>query len=262
MTASLSTERLTELVSRWPVLFVLGTELGTWARAAIPDAPPAVIVRRDGATLTVAADPGHALLRGHGVAFLLADGADLRDADPHGFMEAARGLLNPGGRLCMVARNGDLGDMAQIARQYFNTCITFGLPGVLGVVALDVIDTCSAASVGWSTVHGLGLFANRDLAAQSMLLELDGQVVPLDEISFERVTAAEWNAIEAHALLVRYHPTKYGFINHGRTPNAVVDTPGRRVVTLEAIRAGTEILLDYRREPLPPEYHARPRPYL
>jgi len=250
--------RLGDLVSRWPVFFVVGDAARHVAREAMPDAPPSVALRFGGGELEPVGGPGPALLRGRGVPFLLVDAGALSGD----LLAAARRVLAPGGRLGAVGPAGDVDAALERARRSFGAALPFEVSGIRGLVAFDLIDTCPAGRPGWSARHGLGLFAARDVAAGETLMRLDGQVVPLDRVPFERVASVEWNAIQGHALLVRYHPTDYGLINHSRTPNAEVRTAERRVATVEPVREGTEITLDYRREPLPPEYLAHPPAYL
>ncbi len=119
---------------------------------------------------------------------------------------------------------------------------------------IDLVDNCEYGTVRASSIHGLGLFANQPIETGTVLIQLDGQRLPLDEIPYSRVQSIEWNAVEGRCLLVRSHPTKYGFINHSRQPNAVVDTRNRQVIASCFVPAGQEILLDYRQEPLPTEY--------
>ena len=127
-----------------------------------------------------------------------------------------------------------------------------------------VVDNIPDTEIRPSTVHGNGLFALRDFAAGEVIATLDGQVVNWP--SYERIKSMlpygddnddlfmEWNALSADTLLIRPFRTKYSFINHGRVPNIQrIDGP-LRLVTTTAIAAHTELFIDYRDEPLSPEY--------
>jgi len=70
----------------------------------------------------------------------------------------------------------------------------------------------------------------------------------------------EWNALTPDVLLVRPLRTKYSFINHSRVPNCkIVNVANRlQVRTMADIPCSEELTLDYRLEPLPPEYESGP----
>lgn len=127
-----------------------------------------------------------------------------------------------------------------------------------------VVDNLPGTLVQPSSLHGNGLFAARDLAEGEVLGTLDGQVV--DWATFADMQRArpfgvagdelftEWNALAQDTLLVRPFRTKYGFINHSRTPNTELVRDPLRVVVIRAVSVGGELTLDYRSEPLRPEY--------
>ncbi len=128
-----------------------------------------------------------------------------------------------------------------------------------------VIDNITVGRIGPSAVHGRGLFATDDLVEGQILGVLDGQVMDWD--FYDELVAArnldrvlteaffmEWNALSPTTLLVRPFRTKYSFINHSRTPNLTLVPHPLRVVAKRAIKAGEELLLDYREEPLRKEY--------
>jgi len=128
------------------------------------------------------------------------------------------------------------------------------------------IDNLRDTYVERSAVHGFGLHAGRALAAGERLGVLDGQLV--DRSSFERMVSRqpfsgygrylfeEWNAISADRLLVRPLRSKYGFINHSRTPNLQITRHASSlcVDVLADVGADEELFLDYRAEPLGEEY--------
>ncbi len=127
-----------------------------------------------------------------------------------------------------------------------------------------VVDNMPDAKIGTSRIHGNGLHAARALPAGKILGWLDGQLV--DWATYEKVRVAsmcgeggddlfmEWNAISTDTLLVRPFRTKYSFINHSREPNLVLRHDPLRVVVAHELVADEELTLDYRREPLRPDY--------
>ena len=101
-----------------------------------------------------------------------------------------------------------------------------------------------------SEVHGFGVFANINIDKQETLFNLSGQIVNkeiIDKLNFY----GEWNAIKHNKFLVRKNRTTYGFINHSKTPNCYLDQNLMCLISLKKIYKGEEILLDYRKEPLP-----------
>lgn len=128
-----------------------------------------------------------------------------------------------------------------------------------------VIDNIRSGRIAPSPTHGNGLFAVRPISAGEILGVLDGQVMNWD--AYDQLVAhlndtmtrspelfLEWNCLSPDTLLVRPFRTKYSFINHSRTPNVALAPFPLRVVALRDIAAGEEYLLDYRQEPLRPEY--------
>lgn len=117
----------------------------------------------------------------------------------------------------------------------------------------DVLDNLKFTHIDKSPIHGNGLFASQPIAAGIVLGQLDGQVVPWLLHQKYRL-AFEWNALDEATLLVRPYRTKYSFINHARQPNLMLRGWPLQVVARHDIAEGAELTLDYRDEPLPPEY--------
>lgn len=115
------------------------------------------------------------------------------------------------------------------------------------------IDNIDGTEIKDSMIHGRGLFATQTIAAGTVLCLLDGQRVPFN-VYVKNERAFEWNALEGDVLIVRPYRTKYGFINHSRTPNTCVAYNPLRVESLAVIHENQEITLDYRKEPLPKKY--------
>lgn len=143
-------------------------------------------------------------------------------------------------------------------------------PAVLRAIQLPgsslrfIVDNLPGTVIQPSRIHGNGLFAARDFATDTVLGTLDGQIV--DWASFEAAERGnaygehasdlfmEWNALSDDTLLIRPFRTKYGFINHSRTPNIRLVHDPLRVVAVRDTAAGEELTLDYRCEPLRADY--------
>jgi len=123
-----------------------------------------------------------------------------------------------------------------------------------------------------SSVHGFGLFAIQTIPQGQVLAVLDGQIMSFDEYELLRVNLGrglgrlrlhffmEWNALDGDRLLVRPLRTAYSYINHSTNPNIEAEIM-ERSVTIRAIRQiepDQELLLDYRKEPLPRGYFENP----
>ena len=124
----------------------------------------------------------------------------------------------------------------------------------------DVIDNIPKGAIRKSLVHGFGLFAKERIEDSECLGYLDGQRVNWDlydarmKEQGESDLFVEWNALSEDTLLVRPFRTKYSYINHARTPNAVILNDPMRVVALRVIEQDEEIFLDYRKEQLRKDY--------
>ena len=121
-------------------------------------------------------------------------------------------------------------------------------------VPAGVINNILRTHISQSTIHGHGLFASEGFFTDEQLCLLDGQRVPWSVYSRREGFSGEWNAISGDVLVIRPFRTRYYYINHSRSPNLQVLEDPLRVVALRDIAAGDELLLDYRREPLPEEY--------
>ena len=127
-----------------------------------------------------------------------------------------------------------------------------------------IVDNIPDTEIRPSAIHGHGLFTTRPFQAGELLATLDGQVINWQSYDQIRSTLPygddnndlfmEWNALSPDTLLIRPFRTKYSFINHGRSANVQrIDAPLRLVTTM-AIPAQTELLIDYRNEPLSADY--------
>ena len=121
-------------------------------------------------------------------------------------------------------------------------------------IPADVLNNIPNTTISKSTIHGFGLFADSDLEEGREICQLDGQRIPWTVYSKKKGFAGEWNATTGDILVVRPFRTKYFYINHNRKSNLRVLENPLRIVTLQAIHTGEELLLDYRNEPLPKEY--------
>lgn len=119
-----------------------------------------------------------------------------------------------------------------------------------------IINNIVKAEIAPSNLHGFGLFASTKLKASEILTILDGQLVPWEYIK-KGCENSEWNAISKEQALYRPFKTKYYFINHSRSPNLHIKTNQLgflEIQVLNDLNIGEELLLDYRKEPLPEWY--------
>ena len=117
----------------------------------------------------------------------------------------------------------------------------------------DFLQTIPDARRGPSPLQGLGMFSSRPRAAGELVCVLDGQVVDSRKYP-EIMHALEWNALSERLLLVRPLRTSYGYVNHARSPNLVIEPDGRTMRVVRAIAADEELTLDYLAPPVPPAY--------
>jgi len=107
--------------------------------------------------------------------------------------------------------------------------------------------------VNISKLHGFGLYTSKRILKGQYIFSLNGKIVNIDFLNNKNFIG-EWNALKNYMYLVREHRTSYGFINHSRNPNCEIDTDTMNIVALVDISEHTELLLDYRNEPLPEDY--------
>lgn len=140
----------------------------------------------------------------------------------------------------------------------------------------NVYDNIPKGFAKNSTVHGIGLFAREDIAPGEVLSHLDGQIIEFEDYEeLSRKLGAflgrhtnffltEWNGMADGKVLARAIRTKYSLINHTFdesmvnvevVPNDSADTLATLLlVSTKEIKKGEEILLDYRKEPIPRGY--------
>ena len=104
-----------------------------------------------------------------------------------------------------------------------------------------------------SPIHERGVFAKKDIPKDFVIFLLTGDIVHQDELDGD-YPSGEWNALTDKFFLVRKERSLYGYINHSRNPNCYIDVSTFQIKTLTSIKAGEEITIDYRKEPLPKEY--------
>lgn len=143
----------------------------------------------------------------------------------------------------------------------------------LSFVQKVTIDNIPKAYIDKSSIHGFGLFAKEPINSGETIAILDGQVMKYDDykrieeiyIGSEIIKGAEeyffmeWNMIRLGLLRVRPMRTKYSYINHSRQPNLFLMNNSQKIIALNDIDAGQELLLDYCKEPLTDEYLSDPR---
>jgi hypothetical protein len=104
-----------------------------------------------------------------------------------------------------------------------------------------------------SKLHGFGLFTFNTICKRKSIFTLKGKIVKKVFIKNKNFFG-EWNALQNNMYLVRKGRTSYGFINHSRNPNCEIDTTTMNVIAKTNIKKNEELLLDYRKEPLPQAY--------
>lgn len=117
----------------------------------------------------------------------------------------------------------------------------------------QVVDNIPLGLIRKSNIHGYGLFAKKRIGAGEIICLLDGQVISWD-LNKKFQYAYEWTSLPNEMLLVRPARTKYSFINHSRTPNLEINFNDMSVLTVRDIDKDEELILDYRKEPLPEDY--------
>jgi SET domain-containing protein len=129
-----------------------------------------------------------------------------------------------------------------------------------------LVDNISFSYLKQSELHGVGSFASQNIAKDTTLGILDGQVMPWEKYNsledslkeqfgaYKNYIFMEWNAIDEETLLVRPFRTKYSYINHSRTPNLALKYHPLRVVAIKDILKDEEFTLDYRQEKLNEKY--------
>lgn len=145
-----------------------------------------------------------------------------------------------------------------------------GISKDLSFIKKVVYDNISNTVIEHSSIHGFGLFASTNIPDKKNLCQLDGQVIDATEYSdiensFSAVINGlnyfffmECNYLANNQLLVRPLRTKYSYINHSSEANVELQRETMTIVTIREIKAGEELLIDYRKEPLSKEYLARP----
>lgn len=121
----------------------------------------------------------------------------------------------------------------------------------------NIIDNIPNTSISHSSIHGFGLFANKDFKLNEKIGAIDGQLVERKHIhNFRKSNKIhgynEWTAISEDKLLARPFRTKYGYINHSRLPN--IKLVGVEIITIREIKKNEEIFIDYRQEHLGKNY--------
>lgn len=132
------------------------------------------------------------------------------------------------------------------------------------IVAKFIIDNIDDTEIKKSDIHGLGLFATKDIASGEILCILDGQLVSWESYDYmsekhpfgkyNNYLFMEWNAINEHTLMIRPFRTKYSFINHSKNPNLTMRRYPITLMAMKNIKSGEELTLDYRKEPLSEKY--------
>ncbi len=103
---------------------------------------------------------------------------------------------------------------------------------------IEALD--SLVEVRLSTIHGLGVFALRDLAPGALIGCYEGPRVDEDDVF------VLWIDCEDEGLYGIDGRNDLRFVNHSARPNAIFE--GEQLLTLRPIRAGEEITFHYGEE--------------
>lgn len=145
----------------------------------------------------------------------------------------------------------------------------------LDFVRKSTVNNIHHTSIQNSREHGFGLFAEKDFEKDTLLTILDGQVMSKEHYenlqnffalplhNLKNHFFMEWNAISANRLLVRSMRTKYSYINHSAEFANVALRHGQKchlieLISIKPLPKGSELLIDYRMEPLPRSYFSSP----
>jgi len=104
-----------------------------------------------------------------------------------------------------------------------------------------------------SAFNGFGLFSHNKITKGQKIFSLYGEITNKEHLNSKNFFG-EWNALSDNSFVVRKDRTSYGFINHSRKPNCEINVKTMEVIAIRNIEKNEEILLDYRKEPLPKEY--------
>ena len=112
--------------------------------------------------------------------------------------------------------------------------------------------TCAMAAayrVGTSSIHGVGLFAERDISAGEVILEYSGERISKDQ-SIQRCSEGNpfiFDLDDQFDLDGNVESNPARFANHSCSPNCAVEhTEGRLLVVAQrAIAAGEELTYNY-----------------
>ncbi|MBI5371538.1 MAG: SET domain-containing protein [Sphingobacteriales bacterium] len=108
-----------------------------------------------------------------------------------------------------------------------------------------------------STVHGIGVFALRDIprGCRTIFSRNTGEWIPVPVTDIEQLPAHSRNLVETYCLYdeTHYYVPDYGFkimdlvnyLNHSSSPNVVSVNDGLFFEALRDISAGEELLVDY-----------------
>jgi SET domain-containing protein len=120
----------------------------------------------------------------------------------------------------------------------------------------DLFDNAPSCEPGVSSIHGYGLFARETIPRGQVIVDFSDPTayreVPASSLDLWRLRGCKFTAIDEEKCLVSDRFTKYSLLNHSRTPNAALDLRSRVVYALDDIPAGSEVTVDYRGEPVPP----------
>lgn len=110
--------------------------------------------------------------------------------------------------------------------------------------------TAADCEVQPSPIHGFGLFTRSALPEGTVILEMEGEVVPASKLADTFIASGHWQGLAPGLCLVSALKTSFAFVNHSKTPTARVELETRRLRAVKPLHSGEEITLDYDLEPM------------
>jgi SET domain-containing protein len=119
-----------------------------------------------------------------------------------------------------------------------------------------MLDNAPDCYVKNSSIHGLGLFAGKHFKKGDVVLNFG--LFPEEwytslycKLSEEKKKRSGYIMLDDSRCITTDKRTKFGYVNHSRTPNCDYDLKNRLLIANCNIKINSEITIDYRHEPLP-----------
>ena len=110
--------------------------------------------------------------------------------------------------------------------------------------------------VGTSFISGLGLFAAKDIAEGDLVIDYgmfpeNWYQLKYTELSEEQIRKNWYVMVSDELCITSDKWSKFSYINHSREPNCDWFVRINKIVANKNIPKGTELFIDYRKEPRP-----------